>query len=118
VGAAYGCAFAIDKGLNAKADAVDAQALDFIEDRVSDLARRRFERDFGVGGHVEVSMECSEDAAKLHRFEEAGGSAAAIAARLSANLPRTVDSLYFGGGIDLGAEVRNVAVDSCGRGDA
>jgi len=42
------------------------------------LAGGRFEGDFGVGSYVEIFMECSEDAAKLGGFEEAGGSSAEV----------------------------------------
>ncbi len=75
---ADGLALAVDEGLDAEADAIDAEVLRGGEDFVRDLAGGGFEGDLGGGAEGEVAMEGGEDALELRGCEETGGSAAEV----------------------------------------
>jgi len=102
--------FAVDEGLDAEADAVDADGLEGGEGVVGDLTGGTFDGDFGVGMDRKLVAHGGEEALEVFGSEEAGSSA-----------PEE-DGVYgvgqfeaqFVGPVGCGGEVLDEAVDVTG----
>ena len=70
--------FAVDEGLDAKADAVDACSGEGGESGIGELARSAFDGDLGIGIHRESGTDGREELVDEIGFKEARGSAAEI----------------------------------------
>ena len=115
--AADGGALAIDEGLHAERDAIDALLLGLGEDGIGDLAGCGFEGDLGGGCDLEGLAEGGEDAAKLGGLEQAGGSSAEVEGVDGGGESGVEARGGERSGGDLVAELGDVGFDGRGRGD-
>jgi uncharacterized Zn-binding protein involved in type VI secretion len=70
--------FAIDEGLNAKADAVHAGSNQRGKGVAGKLSRRALDGDLGIRIEIELRPHRAEEASQQIRSQQAGGSAAQI----------------------------------------